>query len=143
VSARDWDADMPGALVGDEMSLGKTFASVAAAILCFLVTEKAVMGLPLSMLWGNTLEERVMLAHNDLPSIVGEDREWYVVQILNSVPRCLLEIQTTRSHRHPAWILALQPISVVTMPGMAETFKPAIDEMTHVTDFILINLLHV
>jgi len=52
-----WDADMPGALVADEMGLGKTFTSVAEAMLCKLVTEKVVMGLPLSILWGNTLEE--------------------------------------------------------------------------------------
>jgi hypothetical protein len=41
------DADMPGALVADEMGLGKTFTSVAAAMLCKLVTEKVGMGLPL------------------------------------------------------------------------------------------------
>jgi len=29
-----WDADMPGALVADEMSLRKTFTSVAAAMIC-------------------------------------------------------------------------------------------------------------
>jgi len=45
-----WDADMPGALVADEMGLGKTFTLVAAAMLCKLVTEKVVMGLPLSIL---------------------------------------------------------------------------------------------
>ena len=52
-----WDTDMPGALVVDEMGLGKTFTSVGAAMLCKLVTEKVVMGLPLSIVWGNTLEE--------------------------------------------------------------------------------------
>jgi len=70
-----WDADMPGALVADEMGLGMTFTSVAAAILCKLVTEKVVMELPLSIIWGNTLEEWVILAHNDFPSIVGEKQE--------------------------------------------------------------------
>jgi len=34
-----WDADMPGALVADEMGLGKTFTSVAAAMICKLLTE--------------------------------------------------------------------------------------------------------
>jgi len=52
-----WDTDMPAALVADEMGLGKTFTLVAAAMLCKLVTEKVVMGLPLSILWVNTLEE--------------------------------------------------------------------------------------
>jgi hypothetical protein len=60
-----WDADMPGALVADEMGRGKTSILVAAAMLCKSVTEKVVMGLPLSILWGNTFEERVILARND------------------------------------------------------------------------------
>jgi hypothetical protein len=68
------DADMPRALVADEMGLGKTFTSVAAAMLCKLVTDKVVMGLPLSILWGNTLEQWVILAHNDFPGIVSEER---------------------------------------------------------------------
>jgi len=137
-----WDAHMPGALVADEMGLGKTFTLVAAAMICNLVTEKVVMGLPLSILWWNTLEEWVILAHNNFPGIVGEEREWYPLQILDSVPRRLLEIQTTLSHRHPAPVSALVPILVVTMPRVAETFKTVIDEMTHGTDFKLVNLLH-
>jgi len=134
-----WDADMPGALVADEMGLGKTFTSVAAAILCKLVTEKVVMGLQLSIVWGNTLEQWVILADNDFPSIVGEEREWYPLQRLNSVPRRLLEIQTTPPHSHPALISAHEPIFVVTMPGGAETFKTVIDEMTDGTDSKLVN----
>ena len=62
--------------MADEMGLGKTFTSVATAILCKLVTPKVVMGLPLSILWGNTLVEWVILAHSDCHSIVGEEREW-------------------------------------------------------------------
>jgi len=74
---RRWvcDADIPGALVADEMGLGKTFTLVAAAMLIKLVTENVVMGLPLSILWGNTLEEWVILADNDNPGIVSEERE--------------------------------------------------------------------
>jgi hypothetical protein len=52
-----WDADIPEALVADEMGRRKTFTSFAAAMLCHLVTEEVVMGLPLTILWGNTLEE--------------------------------------------------------------------------------------
>jgi hypothetical protein len=52
-----WDADMPGALVVDKMGLGKTFTSVAAAMMSKLLTEKVVMGLPLSIMWGHTLAE--------------------------------------------------------------------------------------
>jgi len=138
-----WDADMPGALVADEMGLGKTFTSVAAAMLCKLVTEKVVMGLPLSIWWGNTLEEWVILAHNNFPGIVGEERECYPLQRLNSVPRRLLEIQSTPPHRDPALISALEPILVVTLPEVAETFKRVINEMTHRTNFTVVNLLHV
>jgi len=75
-----WDADMPEALVADEMGLGKTFTTIAAAMLCKMVTEKVVMGLPLSILWGNTLEEWVILAHNDFPGIVSEERKRYPLQ---------------------------------------------------------------
>jgi len=44
-----WDADMPGALVADEMGLGNTVTLFAAAILCKVLTEKVVMGLPLAI----------------------------------------------------------------------------------------------
>jgi len=84
----------------------------------------------------------MILACNDCPGIVVEERERYPLQRLNSVPRRLLEIQTTPSHRHPALVSALELILVVTMPGVAETFKTVIDEMTHGTKFKLVNLLH-
>jgi hypothetical protein len=105
------------------------------------MTEKVVIGLPLSMLWGNTLEEWVILTHNNFPSIVSEDWEWYPLQILNSGPHCLLEIQTTPLHGHPALVLALELILVVTLPIVEETVKTVIDEMTHGTDITLVNLL--
>jgi len=133
---------MPGALVADEMGLGKTFTSVAVPILCKLVTEKVVLVLPQSILWGNSLEEWVILAHNDFPSIVGEEQEWYLLQRLNSVPRRLLEIQSIPPHAHPALISALELILVVIMPRVAETFKSVIDKMAHGTNFKLVNLLH-
>ena len=75
-----WDADMPGALVADEIGLGKTFTSVAGVMLWKLVNEKVVMVLPLSILWGNTLEEWVILADNGFPGIVGEEQNWYLLQ---------------------------------------------------------------
>jgi len=121
-----WDTDMPGALVADEMGLGKTFTSVAAAMLCKLVTEKVVMGLPLSIVWADTLEEWVILAVNDFPGIVSEEREWYRLQRSNSVPCQLLQIQTSPPHGHPALVSALEPIVLVTMPGVAETFKTVV-----------------
>jgi hypothetical protein len=39
-----WDTDMPVTLVADEMGIGKTFTSVAAAMICKLLTEIDVMG---------------------------------------------------------------------------------------------------
>jgi len=101
---------MPQPQVADEMGLGKTFTSVAAAMICKFMTEKVVMGLPRSILWENTLEERVMLAHNDLPGIVGEEQEWYPFQRLNSAPLHLLVIQTTPHHRHPTLVSDVEPI---------------------------------
>jgi hypothetical protein len=38
---------MAEALMADEISLGKTFTSVAAATICKVQTEKDVRGLPL------------------------------------------------------------------------------------------------
>jgi hypothetical protein len=83
----------------------------------------------------------VILVENDFPGIFGKELEWYPLQRLNSVPRRLLEIQTTPPHGHPALISAHEPILVVTMPGVAETFKTVINKMTHGTDFKLVNLL--
>ena len=91
---------------------------------------------------GETLEEWVILAHSDFPGIVSKEREWYPLQSLNSVPHRLLEIQSTPPHRHPALISALEPMLVVTMPGVSVTFNSGIDEMTHGTDFELVNILH-
>jgi len=82
------------------------------------------------------------LAVNNFPRIVGKEREWHPLQRLNSVPRQLLEIQTTPPHGHQVLVSALEPILVVTMPGVAETFKTVIDEKTHGTEFKLVDLLH-
>jgi len=86
---------MPGALVADEMGLGRIFTSVAAAMICKLLTEKVDMGLPLSILWGNTCEEWVNMAQNNYHRIMCEEREWYPLQRLNFVPHRLLVVQTT------------------------------------------------
>jgi hypothetical protein len=137
-----WDADIPGALVADELGVGKTFTSVAAAMICRLLTEKVVMGLPLSILWGNTLAEWVNMVQNNFPGIIGEERKWYRLWRHNSVPCRLIEIQKTPPHGHPALTSTQETILVVTMPGVAETFKSVIDEMTFATDFKLIYLLN-
>ena len=84
----------------------------------------------------------MILADNDISSIVGEEQEWYPLQRLNSMPRRQLEILKKPPIGHPALVSALEPISVGTMPGMAKTFKTIINEMTHGTQFKLVHLLH-
>jgi hypothetical protein len=137
-----WDTDMPGVLVEDEMGLGNIFTSVAAAMLCKLVKEKVVMGLRLSILWGNMVEVLVNLAQNDFPGIISDEQEWYPLPRQNSAPRPLYEIQSTPPQGHPSLTSAFEPILVLTIRGVAERFKSVIDKMTHGTDFKLINLLH-
>jgi len=135
-------SDIPGALVADEMGLGKTFTLVAVAMIGKLPTKKVVMGFLLSILWGNTLEVRLNMAQNDYPGIIGEDLRWYPLQRLNSVPRHLLEILTTPPPGNAALASAHEPILVVTIPGVTETFQIVIDEMTSGTDFTLVDFFH-
>jgi hypothetical protein len=137
-----WDADMPRAPVTDEMSLGKTFTSVEAEKLCKLMIPKVVMGFPLSILWLSTLEEWAILANNDFPGISGKEGERYPLQRLNSVPCHLLEIRRTAPHGHPALILTTEPILVVKMHGVAETFNTGIDKMNDGSEFKLVYMLH-
>jgi len=68
---------MPGPLVEDEMGLGKTFTSVATALICQMLTEKVVVELPWTILWGNTLQECVNVAQNNTHRINGEEQERY------------------------------------------------------------------
>jgi len=92
--------------------------------------RKCIMGLPLSILRGKTLEEWVILACNNFAGIVGEEWQWYLLQRLNSGRYCLLEIQTTPPHRHLSLTPADDPILVVKLPGVAESFNTVIDEMS-------------
>jgi len=41
------DSDQSGVLVGDEVGVGKTLSFVVVAMICKLLTEKVVMGMPL------------------------------------------------------------------------------------------------
>jgi hypothetical protein len=137
------DTDMQGALVADEIGLGKTCTSVAAAIICKLLTEKVVIGLLLSILWENTHDERLDLGKNDFPGMIGDKWEWYPLRRYNSMPCHLAKIQSTAMQGHPVRTLASEPILVVPMPGVAERFKSVIDKMTYGTDFKLIHLFQV
>jgi len=134
---------MPGALVTDEMGLRKTFTLVAAVMICTLLTEKVVMGLPLSIVWGNMREEWVNMVQNDVPGIISDEPEWYPLQRHNSVPHHFIEIQKTPPEAHPVLTFVLDPLLVVTMAGVTEIFKSVINEMTLTTGFKLINLLYV
>ena len=81
------------------------------------------------------------MVQNDFPGMIGEEREWYPLRRHNSVPCRRMAIQTTPLQGHPVLSSALGPILVVTMPGVAETFKSVIDEMTFATDIKLIDSL--
>ena len=84
----------------------------------------------------------MILAHNNFLGIVSEERVWYPLERLNSVLFLLLEIQTTTPHGHPALVSALEPILMDTMPGVAETIKTVIEEMTCGTESKLVHLFH-
>jgi hypothetical protein len=76
--------------------------------------------------------------HNNIPGIIEEQREWYLLERLNSVPRHLLEIVVIPPHPHPVLISAYEPILVVAMRGVAETFKTDMDKMPQRTNFKLV-----
>jgi hypothetical protein len=58
------------------------------------------------------------------------------------VPHCLVEKQAIQPHGHPALLSAHDTMLMITMPGVAESFKTDIDEMTHGTKFELVNWLY-
>jgi hypothetical protein len=97
-----WDANMPVALVVDEMGLGKTVISVAAAMICKLLTEDVVRGLQLSIGWSNTLAGRVNVLQKDFHRIFGDEWEWAPLQRHHSVPRRLILLQCTSLQGYPA-----------------------------------------
>jgi hypothetical protein len=53
----------------------------------------------------------------------------------------LIQIQKFLSQGHPEVTSALEPIMVITMSRVVETFKSVIDEMTYGTNFKLIILV--
>jgi len=138
-----WDSVPPGALVADEMGLGKTFTSAAAAMICKLPTDNVAVGLPLSILCGNTRHKWVNMELNKFPRIIGDKHAWYLLQRQTSLPCLLSEIKSTPLQGHRVLTSAFELILVVTMPRVAKMFKSVIDEMTYGTDCELIHLLHV
>ena len=101
----------------------------AVAMICKLLTEKVVVGLLQSILWGNTLEEWVNVAQNTYLRMIGTEGEWNPSEKLNSVPHHVLEIQTTPPLGHPALTSAVERMLVVTIPSELETFKSVIDRI--------------
>jgi len=65
---------MPGVLVVDELGHGEAFTSVAAAMICKLLTEKVMMRLPLLIFSENTVEEWVNIAQNNYHGIISKER---------------------------------------------------------------------
>jgi len=130
-----WDLDVPGVLVADGMNLGKTFTSVAAAIICTLLTEKVLGELLLTRLQGNTLEEWVKLAQNDYPGRISKEQEWNLLKWLNSVPHYQSKIQLTLLVWPAAPASPHEPSLVVTIGRIVETFKSFLEKMTYGTDF--------
>lgn len=59
------------------MSLGKRFSLVTAGVICKLLTTKDIVGLPISYLYQNTLDELVKIAQNEYPGIIDAKRKWY------------------------------------------------------------------
>jgi len=87
----------------------------------------AVMGLPLTILSGNTLDEGVDMTQNNYPGTIHEKWAWYPFQRLDSVPSCLLQIMTTSPQLGSAHISAVESMLVIPIPRAAETSKSIID----------------
>jgi hypothetical protein len=71
------------------------------------------------------------MVQDDFPGIIGEEREWYLLQRLKSAPCCLLEIQTTAPQKQLAVTSALEPLVVVISPGVVQIFHSVIKRMTN------------
>jgi len=76
------------------------------------------------------------------PTIICDERVSNLLRRQNSAPSPLSEIQSTPLQRHPPHTSAFEPILVLKMSGVAETFNSSINVMKYGTDFKLITLLH-
>jgi len=140
---RRWvrDLNIPEALVTDKIGHGKTYTLVAAAMISKLLTEKVVVGLALSDVWGITLEQWVKMVQNNYHGCICEESEWYPLNRLNLVPCHHLEMQTTPHLWCQLLTSALEPILVVTISRVAKKFKSGVDEMSYSTNVKLLDLL--
>jgi len=78
-----------------------------------LLSEKIVVQLLLSIVWGNQ-------AQNDYSRMMGAKCKWCSMPTLNSVPYYLFDIQTTPPQLYTVHPLALWSIVRVRMPGVSE-----------------------
>jgi len=64
---------MAAGLVANKLGLRKILTSVGESIICIIQKATIVIGLPLSMMRGNTIDELLNVAHNANPEIIGDD----------------------------------------------------------------------
>lgn len=82
----------------------------------------------------------IYMAQNDPSGQIAQEQKWYPLQRLNALSCHLEKIQSAPALGQPVCTSPLQPIIVVTMPGLVETFKRVIKETTYGTNFKLVNL---
>jgi hypothetical protein len=64
---------MPSTHFADEMGLGMTHASLAAAMFCQLQPENMIFGWPVLIQWGQTHDELINEAQNDNAAVPPEE----------------------------------------------------------------------
>jgi len=86
---------MAEVLAADIMDDGKTVTSVAAVMRCKLLTDKGVLRLPLSLLWGNIVDEWVNMPRKHYPGVIGEEWGLYLLQAFIAPPLFRDRLNTT------------------------------------------------
>jgi hypothetical protein len=145
---RRWifDVDLPGVLLADEMGLGKTFTVLATA----LYAKNMVIGLlgairneeqlRLSVLFGFSVEQWAAQAASGFPDLSEAQRAWYPCTHSHPVPRRLREIvqgfQSRPTDVPPPW----QPVLIVVLASVKNTFLSAVNTMVDGTQFRVIDL---
>jgi len=140
-----WDFHMPGVLVAVGIQFTTTCILFAGALIRNLPNDKILVGLPMSMIWGNTHVKWGNITQSDNLRITSDKQEWYWSRRLNPVPHHLAKIQATASLRHSVLTLACKPILVVTVTSVGTSFKSTINVILYVADFkyaTLFNLVH-
>jgi len=103
---------------------------------------KGCHGVAIVNVEGNTLWEWVNMGQNNYPGFISEEREWYLLQTLNSVACRFSEFQATPPQGHPSLPSARELFLVVWISRVAEIFQIVIYEITFETHFKLVILLH-